>query len=57
MGVMSALVLAFVLGIGLSKIKNSAMLKVAEEFNQIVLMIVTNVLIALVPIYIDVLQN
>ena len=44
MGVMSALVLAFVLGIGLSKIKNSAMLKVAEEFNQIVLMIVTNVL-------------
>ncbi len=52
MGVMSALVLAFVLGIGLSKIKNSAMLKVAEEFNQIVLMIVTNVLIPLVPIYI-----
>ena len=51
MGVMSALVLAFVLGIGLSKIKNSAMLKVAEEFNQIVLMIVTNVLIPLVPRY------
>ena len=52
MGVMSALVLAFVLGIGLSKIKNSTMLKVVDEFNSIVLMIVTNVLIPLVPIYI-----
>ena len=52
MGVMSALVLAFVLGIGLSKIKNSQMLKVVDEFNSIILMIVTKVLIPLVPIYI-----
>ena len=52
MGVMSALTLAFILGIGLSKIKNSTMLKVVDEFNKIVLMIVTNVLIPLVPIYI-----
>lgn len=52
MGVMSALVLAFILGIGLSKIKNSAMLKAVDEFNSIVLMIVTKVLIPLVPIYI-----
>lgn len=52
MGVMSALVLAFVLGIGLSKIKNSQMLKVVNEFNSIILMIVTKVLILLVPIYI-----
>lgn len=52
MGVMSALVLAFLLGIGLSKIKNSTMLKVVDEFNSIVLMIVTNVLIPLVPLYI-----
>lgn len=52
MGVMSALVLAFVLGIGLSKIKNSTMLKVVDEFNSIVLMIVTKVLIPLVPVYI-----
>lgn len=52
MGVMSALTLAFIVGIGLSKIKNSAMLKVVDEFNKIVLMIVTNVLIPLVPIYI-----
>ena len=52
MGVMSALVLAFVLGIGLSKIKNSTMLEVVDEFNSIVLMVVTKVLIPLVPIYI-----
>lgn len=52
MNVMSALTLAFVFGIGLSKIKNSTMLKVADEFNTIVLMIVNNVLIPLVPIYI-----
>ena len=52
MGVMSALVLAFLLGIGLSKIKNSTMLKVVDEFYSIVFMVVTNVLIPLVPIYI-----
>lgn len=52
MGVMSALILAFIFGIGLSKIKNSSMLKVVDEFNSIVLMIVTNVLIPLVPVYI-----
>lgn len=52
MGVMSALVLAFILGIGLSKIKNSSMLKVVDEFNSIVVMIVTKVLIPLVPVYI-----
>ncbi|MDU2491797.1 MAG: dicarboxylate/amino acid:cation symporter [Clostridium celatum] len=52
MSVMSALVLAFVLGIGLSKIKNSEMLKVVDEFSSIILMIVTKVLIPLVPIYI-----
>lgn len=52
MGIMSALVLAFILGIGISKVKDSSLLKIFEEFNSIVLMIVTNVLIPLVPIYI-----
>lgn len=52
MGVMSALTLAFVLGIGLAKIKNSTFLKVAEEFSSVVLMVVKNVLIPLVPVYI-----
>lgn len=52
MNVMSALTLAFILGIGLSKIKNSTMLSVADEFNRIVLMIVTKTIIPIVPIYI-----
>lgn len=52
MGVMSALTLAFLLGIGLTKIKNSTFLKVADEFSTIVLMVVKNVLIPLVPVYI-----
>lgn len=52
MNVMSALTLAFILGIGLARIKNSTMLSVAEEFNEIVLMIVTKILIPIVPIYI-----
>lgn len=52
MGVMSALVLAFVLGIGLSRIKNSVLLKGVEELNELILMVVQNVLIPLVPLYI-----
>lgn len=52
MGVMSALILSFILGIGISTIKESTLLKVFEEFNSVVLMIVTNVLIPLVPVYI-----
>ena len=52
MGVMSALVFAFVMGIGIASLKNSTILKVAEEFNEIVLGIITKVLIPIVPIYI-----
>lgn len=52
MGVMSALVLAFILGIGLSRIKNSVVLKGVEELNSVVLMLVEKVLIPLVPLYI-----
>ena len=52
MGVMSALVFAFVLGIGLSKVRNSTLLKSMEDFSSVILMVVTNALIPLVPIYI-----
>ena len=51
-GVMSALVFAFLLGIGISRIKNSYLLKVSEEFNHVVSLTIKNVLIPLVPIYI-----
>lgn len=52
LNIMSALVFAFIFGIGLSKFKNSSLLKGFDEFSTIVSMIINNVLIPLVPIYI-----
>lgn len=52
MDVMTALVFAFVMGIGISKIKNSKLLKISIEFNNIVSMVINNILIPLVPLYI-----
>ncbi|SHH91173.1 Na+/H+-dicarboxylate symporter [Clostridium collagenovorans DSM 3089] len=52
MGIMSALVLAFILGIGISSIKNSTLLKVSDEFSRITTMIISKALIPLVPVYI-----
>lgn len=51
-GIMSALVFAFIFGIGLSRIKNSSLFKGFEEFSSIVTMIISKVLIPLVPVYI-----
>lgn len=50
--VMSALVFAFLLGIGISRIKNSYLLNVSEEFNYVISLIIKKVLIPLVPVYI-----
>lgn len=52
LNIMSALVFAFIFGIGLSKIKNSSLLKGFDEFSTIVSMIISNILIPLVPVYI-----
>ena len=52
MGIMSAFVLAFILGIGISSIKNSTLLKVSDEFSRITTMIISKALIPLVPGYI-----
>lgn len=52
MGVMSALVFSFLLGIGLSKLKNSTLSKSMEDFGSVVLMVVTKAIIPLVPFYI-----
>ena len=52
LNIMSALVFAFIFGIGLSKFKNSSLLKGFDEFSTIVSMIITNILIPLVPVYI-----
>lgn len=52
MSVMSALVFSFILGISISKIKNSSILNIFNEFNIVVCDIVSNLLIPVVPIYI-----
>ena len=52
MGVMTALVTAFVLGIGMAYIKEKNMYKVTCDFKKIVELIVKNVIITGVPIYI-----
>lgn len=50
--VMTAFVLAFTIGIGVSKIHNSSLLKVCEEFENIISNTIANVLIPLLPLYI-----
>lgn len=52
MSVMSALVFSFILGISISKIKNSSILNIFNEFNIVVCDIVSKLLIPVVPIYI-----
>lgn len=52
LNIMSALVFAFVFGVGISRIKNSSLLRGFDEFSSIVSMIISKILIPLVPIYI-----
>ena len=51
LNIMSALVFAFIFGIGLSRIKNSSLLKGFEEFGSIISKIISNILIPLVPVF------
>lgn len=50
--VMTALVLAFVIGIGLTLIRGTVMLSAFEEFREIVNRVIAGVLIPLLPVYI-----
>jgi len=50
--VMSGLVLAFLVGIGLTRIQNSTLLKVAEDFETIITFLIQKVLIPLLPLFI-----
>ena len=50
--VMSALLLAFIIGIGISKIQNSYLLKVCEEFENIISNVIAKILIPALPLYI-----
>ena len=52
MSVMTALVLAFVVGLGLTRLKSNALRRAADDFHDIVLMTITAVIIPLLPLYI-----
>lgn len=50
--VMSALVLAFVIGLGLAYQENSALKKVANDFQRIIMQVIENVIVPLLPLFI-----
>lgn len=50
--VMSALVLAFVIGLGLAPLGNSALKKVTSNFQKIIMFLIEKVIIPLLPLYI-----
>lgn len=52
MGIMTALILAFIVGLGLAHIKEKSLLGVVKDFQSIIELVVKNVLIPCVPIYI-----
>ncbi len=52
MSVMTALVLAFVVGLGLAYIKGDTLRRAAKEFEEIITMTISTVIIPLLPIYI-----
>lgn len=52
MNVMTALVFAFILGIGISNLEKSNLLTISQEFGEIISKIVAKTLIPLMPIYI-----
>ena len=52
MGVMSALLLAFVLGIGMASIGSKSMLSVFNEFNELIEKVISYVIIPLLPFHI-----
>ncbi|MGG0717844.1 dicarboxylate/amino acid:cation symporter [Robertmurraya massiliosenegalensis] len=52
MGVMTALLLAFVLGLGMAAIKNNALLQVMNDFRSIVEKLIEKIIIPLLPFHI-----
>ncbi|MDQ0216306.1 Na+/H+-dicarboxylate symporter [Oikeobacillus pervagus] len=52
MGVMTALLLAFTIGLGLAAIKGDALQKVMDEFQQIITLVIEKIIIPLLPLHI-----
>ena len=51
-GVMSALILSFVLGLALAAVKGSAFRSVLNEFREVIMLVIRKVIIPLLPLYI-----
>ncbi len=52
MGVMTALLVAFTIGLGMASIKGDALLNVMEEFKEIVVKVINVIIIPLLPLHI-----
>lgn len=52
MGVMTALVMAFMLGLGMSYIKGKTLFNTMKDFQDVVALVVKNIIIPFVPVYI-----
>lgn len=52
MGVMTALVLAFILGLGLASLSGTTLKSAAQDFEQIIVKVIANVIIPILPVYI-----
>lgn len=52
MGVMSALILAFIMGLGISIVKGAGLKKVFDEFQEIVSKLIGSIIIPLLPIHV-----
>ncbi len=52
MGVMTALLVAFTIGVGMASIKGEALLNVMEEFKEIVVKVINTIIIPLLPFHI-----
>ncbi|MFG6116686.1 dicarboxylate/amino acid:cation symporter [Halobacillus sp. MO56] len=51
-GVMGALILAFIIGLGMSRLKGDALLQVMDEFRSIIQLVIEKVIIPLLPFHI-----
>lgn len=52
MGVMTALIFSFLLGLGISAVKSEPLKQIAVDFQKIVSKVITNIIIPLLPLYI-----
>ena len=52
MGVMTALLVAFTIGVGMASLKGNALLNVMEEFKEIVVKVINSIIIPLLPFHI-----